>query len=141
LKAASVLKIKKKVYKLGNIDAAYSCTDVTDYITTLGVRVTSCFVLPHRGTQPPDSINYRICEFVIDTHKLFIKDNWYPGIALQEWNFKPKITDGSDNKDGGGMNHYNKNMTSVPVIVTTAADNTCVSTNMDVTVASIHNQS
>ena len=35
-------------------------------------------------------MNYRICVFAADAHKLFIKDNWYSGITLQEWIFKPK---------------------------------------------------
>jgi len=78
LKAASVLQIKKKSYKLGNIDAAYSCTDVTDYITTLGVRVTSCFALPGRGTQPPENINYRICVFATDLTVCI--NNMYTGL-------------------------------------------------------------
>jgi len=28
--------------------------------------------------------------FTTEAHKLFIKDNWYSGITLQEWFFKPK---------------------------------------------------
>jgi hypothetical protein len=39
LKAANNLQIKKKAYKLGNIDAIYSSDDVTNYIVTVGVRV------------------------------------------------------------------------------------------------------
>jgi len=116
LKAASISM--SFFLKLGNINPAYSCTNVTDYITTLEVSVTSCFALPRHGKQPPDNINYRICVFTTDAHKLFIKDNWHSGITLQDCNFKPKVTDGSDNRNGGDMTHYNKNMTSVPVIVT-----------------------
>jgi len=43
LKASKNLTIKKAVYKISNIDATYEVSDVTYDISTLNVRVVSCF--------------------------------------------------------------------------------------------------
>ena len=101
LKAANTLLVKKKVFKLGNIDASYQCSDVTDYMTSLGVRVVSCFVLKPREYQPKNNLSYRICVFAADAHKLLIKDNWSSGITLTEWFFKPKVPGAPESDDGG----------------------------------------
>ena len=116
LKAATTLQIKKKVYRLGNIDSSYTCADVTEYITSLGVRVTSCFALPRRDNQPSNNTNYRICVFATDANKLFVKDNWYSGITLQEWVFKPKGTTDLENFVNRGSEGISNEMASASAI-------------------------
>ena len=130
LKASKTLQIKKKVYKLANIDASYTCTDVTNYITTLGVRVVSCFALPRQSNQPEDNTHYRICVFATDAHKLFQKDNWYSGITIQEWFFKPKVTGAIETGATGNNIHKKKNYMNITAVSNTLTDQQDVAINL-----------
>src|ERR1043165_7266451 len=40
--------------------------------------------------QSAGNINNTVCVFAADAHKLFVKDNWFSGMTLQQWIFKPK---------------------------------------------------
>ena len=90
LKAASSLQVKKKEYKLLNIDSVYSPEDVQSYLESLGIRVVYCSLLQPRPRQPECNSNFRICIFATDMHKLLVKGAWSSGVVVQEWVYRPK---------------------------------------------------
>jgi len=45
LKASKTPQIKKAVYRISNVDEIYSANDVFDHITSLNIRVVTCFEL------------------------------------------------------------------------------------------------
>jgi hypothetical protein len=94
LRASKNLVIKKAVFMLGNIDASYSTDDITDYVRSLGVGVTSCFLLPRNAHQPDGNNSYRICIFAKDAPSFLKSDCWDVGIVIREWRFHPKAVVG-----------------------------------------------
>ena len=92
LRAAKTLVVPKAVYCLGNIDGTYTVEAVQDYISTLGVRVLSCFELKNSVRRPKDNKTFRVCIISEDKQKFLAPSSWSLGVSLREWRHKPKQT-------------------------------------------------
>jgi hypothetical protein len=90
MRAAKVLNVTKAVFRIGNIDSCYSADDVKSYVESLGVRVMSCFERTSENTRFVDNKSFRICIFDADKALLLCESNWFVGISIQRWVFKPK---------------------------------------------------
>jgi len=96
IKAAKNLNLPKSVYRVSNIDACYGTVELQEYIESLGVRVVSCF--ERTSTKEPvftDNKSFRVCILDVDKSILLCENNWFVGISIQKWKFKPK-TDSTD---------------------------------------------
>jgi len=82
LKASETLQIPKAVYRLGNINARYSVTDVRSYITLLGIQVLTGFELKPTQRQPGNNKSFRLCNIAEDTDKLINGSNRDVGISI-----------------------------------------------------------
>jgi len=100
LRAAKTLVIPKAVYRLGNIDSVYSVEHIQDYITSLGVRVLTCFELPKALCQPAGNKSFCVCIIAEDKPKLLDTSNWSVGVSLRKWHHKPN-RDGVTGSEGG----------------------------------------
>lgn len=108
MRAAKSLNLPKAVYRIGNIDACYSATDVQQYVESLGVRVVSCFERTSEKSRFADNKTFRICIYDADKKELLSDSNWFVGISIQRWVFKPKAVDqegvgGMDRSASGGV--------------------------------------
>jgi hypothetical protein len=90
MKAAKNLNLPKSFYRIGNIDACYSADDLRVYIEGLDVRVVSCFERTSEKSRYTDNKTFRVCIFDADKDKLLCDGNWFVGISIQKWVFKPK---------------------------------------------------
>ena len=90
IRAAKVLNIKKAVFRIGNIDSCYSAENVKSYVESLGVRAISCFERTSENARVADNKSFRICIFDADKALLLCESNWFVGISIQRWVFKPK---------------------------------------------------
>ena len=93
LKASEKLQVKKSVHKITNLDASNSTNDVTAYVESLSVRVTSCFELPRGPRQPLGNKSFRLCIFAAGRAKLLTRSNWSTGVIIQDWISKTKNAD------------------------------------------------
>jgi hypothetical protein len=90
LKASKTLRVKKAVYCLNNIDNCYSVNEVRDYISSIGVRILSCFELKPMTQQSSDSKAFRVCILAEDRSRLLDSNHWSVGVTLREWVRKPR---------------------------------------------------
>jgi len=88
LKAAKPL-IKKAIYCVQNIDGATTTEDMTQFVTSLGVRVESCF---EAKTRFEDTKAFRVCINSDDNDVFLDANNWPSDVILRQWTFKGKLS-------------------------------------------------
>ena len=88
LKAAKPL-IKKAIYCVQNIDGATTTEDMTQFVTSLGVRVESCF---EAKTRFEDTKAFRVCINSEDNDVFLDANNWPSDVILRQWTFKGKLS-------------------------------------------------
>ena len=64
LRASKNPQVKKAVFRIDNIDEAFSAVDVTEYIATLKVRLINCFELPKTSRHLGRKKEIRVSEYV-----------------------------------------------------------------------------
>lgn len=85
LKASGSTFLEKAVYCLNNIDSSYMVSDVSNYITSIGVRIFTCFELKSAANRPTDRKSFRICVAEADKAKLLDGAAWAVGITIRAW--------------------------------------------------------
>jgi len=90
VKAAKKINLPKEVYRIGNIDSAFTIDHKMDYLKVIGVRVISCFDRTSENSRFADNSTFLDCILSVDKSKLLFPDNWSTGISIQKWVFRPK---------------------------------------------------
>lgn len=149
-----VNKVNKAVFYLDNIDPCFSADDVTDFVTSLSVRVLSCFSTKARKRRfdlMPDRTAFRLCINDDDRDNLLDDQKWPKDVTVSEWFFKPKdenkttekrvnsvsrLSRSRDNQPGGSGN-----MSVLPIATSATTSNaaavTAVTATDDSNVASV----
>ena len=105
---ASVLAAKpyKSVYCVDNVDKSVDADTLTSFVSSLGVRVLSCFeVKPRmtarqrlRGSQPSHK-TFRLCVNRADNSIPLQADSWHSDVSAFRWFFKRSSDPGFDVSD------------------------------------------
>jgi len=83
LKASLNPQIKKAIYKISNLEAACTVSDISDHITNLKVRVLTCFELPKGKFEKVGNKSFRVCIYSNDKPAFLSKENWSSGILIK----------------------------------------------------------
>lgn len=93
LSAAPRKAINSEVFYIDNIGPSHTVNDVRKFVSSLSVRVLSCFEVKPRKRRVdymPDRKAFRLCILSEDRDKLFDENKWPMHITLSDWFFKPK---------------------------------------------------
>jgi hypothetical protein len=96
--------IKKAVFCIDNVDSSYSEEEVSDFVSSLGIKVLSCYsVQPRRRrfNTDYDEVSrkaFRLCIPDSDSANLLDASKWPDGVSVYEWYFKPKIQQSNDKR-------------------------------------------
>jgi len=93
LSAAPRQTINREVFYVDNIGPSHSANDVHKFVTSLSVRVLSCFEVKPRKRRVdymPDRKAFRLCILSEDRDKLFNENKWPMHVTLSDWFFKSR---------------------------------------------------
>lgn len=93
LSAASKQSIDRSVYYIDNIGPSYSADDVHKFVSSMSVRVLSCFEVKPRKRRidfMPDRKAFRLCIVSGDRDKLVDENRWPQGVTISDWYYKPR---------------------------------------------------
>jgi len=93
LSAAPKQSIDRSVFYIDNIGPSHSASDVRKFVSSMSVRVLSCFEVKPRKRRidlMPDRKAFRLCVVSDDTYKLVDETIWPQGVSISEWYFKPR---------------------------------------------------
>ena len=96
--AAVKLTTPKEVFRISNIDGAFTAKDMEDYLEFIGVHVQTCFDRTPLVARKKNNKVFRVCILSIDKDKLLSENNWSRGIIIQKWIFNT----GKDARGQGG---------------------------------------
>jgi len=96
--AAVKLTTPKEVFRISNIDGAFTEKDMEDYLEFIGVHVQTCFDRTPLVARKKNNKVFRVCILSIDKDKLLSENNWSRGIIIQKWIFNT----GKDARGQGG---------------------------------------
>lgn len=101
--AAKVL-VKKAVFYIDNVDKSVTVDDMVSFVTSLSVKVITCFVVKQRKYRSAEndesnSKAFRLCINNEHRQKLLDPDVWPAYITISDWFFK--ADKGSENGDNG----------------------------------------
>jgi len=96
---AAQMLYKKAVYCVDNVSTACSVDDIRSFVTSLGVRVLSCFAVKsrRRRSDTDDEVvktrkAFRLCIPENDQALLLDATNWPVSVYIAEWYFKPRTS-------------------------------------------------
>ena len=103
LKAAKKI-VPKAVFCVDNLDTAVTVSDITSFVSSIGVTVISCFsVQPRRSAsqklshfKPANRNAFRLCVLRDDVDRLLDADVWPNDVTISKWFFKPKSDEQMD---------------------------------------------
>jgi hypothetical protein len=78
---------RKRVYCVNNVRSNVSCTDISEFVKGLNVRILSCFATKTRFN---NANAFRICINAEDIKPFTDVNNWPNGIVIRDWKFKDK---------------------------------------------------
>ena len=93
LSAAPRQTINSAVYHIDNIGPSHTVKDVRKFVSSLSVRVLSCFEVKPRKRRVdymPDRKAFRLCILREDHDKLFDENKWPMHVTISDWFFKPR---------------------------------------------------
>lgn len=86
LKSAKVIKARKLVFQVDNIDCSHSVDDVVRFLHKIGVDVHTCFLV--KSWMKGDCLAMRVCIFASDRDKFMNANRWPAGVVIRPWKFK-----------------------------------------------------
>jgi hypothetical protein len=99
-KAARSL-LRKAFFCVDNVDKSSTTDDIVSFVTSLSVRVVSCFDAKPRRSYwqrqaniEPERKAYRLCINGEDRDKFLVAESWPADITISAWNFKAKDSTG-----------------------------------------------
>jgi len=93
LKVSKYPNIRTSIYRISNVDDTSSIDDVMRHITSLNVRIISCFELKPSPRQKPGNKSFCVCIFVCEKNLFLNKSNLASRLLIQDWVFHPKSTE------------------------------------------------
>ena len=99
LSAAPKQRIISSVFYIDNIDFSHDVDDIRSFVSSLSVRVLSCFEVKPRKRKydcMPHRKAFRLCIFADDTDKLIDGNSWPQDVTVSEWFFKNKQSDSAE---------------------------------------------
>jgi hypothetical protein len=113
----------KALYCVDNVDHCVEIDELVQFVSSLGVRVISCFKVKPRLTLfqrnnniKPAHSTFRLCINRADTKQLLQAEKWPSDILISEWFFSNK-SHGSINKNYNGSNIINR-----PLVIEDSAE-------------------
>lgn len=94
--ASQHLTIQKEVYRVSNVDSSNTVDSMKQYLKNIGVRVHSCFDRTSLTPRFTDNKTFRVCILAVDKVNMLNEENWFTGISIQKWEFRPKPTQGGE---------------------------------------------
>ena len=90
LKPAKVVKARKIVFHVDNLDNGHSVEDVVQFLHRIGVDVHTCFLA--KSWMKGDGVAMRVCIYASDRDKFLNPNRWPAGVVIKPWKFKTKTT-------------------------------------------------
>jgi len=96
--------VTKAVFCVDNVDVSMTPESLTQFVTSLSIRVVSCFKVNPRltaherrsGIEPTDHKTFRLCIYRDDVDALLVADKWPDGIVISNCFFSGKPAPATD---------------------------------------------
>ena len=96
----------KSIYCVDNVDMSVDADKLTSFVSSLGVRVLSCYeVKPRMSVRQrlrgitPDHRTFRLCINRADNNTLLQAESWPSDVSIYRWIFKPTSVPGANITD------------------------------------------
>jgi len=98
---------KKAVFCVSRFEPGTSIETVSDYLSSQGIHVVSCFALPSKETvanaaataERTHSVSMRVTVTSGAVAKIMSPDIWPEGVSVRKWTFKPRQSSASGSHD------------------------------------------